>query len=76
MVLSCYPLGQVRRVVSALSGQEGGGEAAFPADFTYMDVCVEDAEDQACSKPNTHKPQSTEHTAHSHTQFMNISHLN
>jgi hypothetical protein len=33
--------------VSALSGQEGGGEAAFPADFTYMDVCVEDAEDQA-----------------------------
>jgi hypothetical protein len=37
----------VRRVVSALSGQEGCGEAAFPADFTYMDVCIEDAEDQA-----------------------------
>ena len=59
-------------MVSALFGQEGGGEAAFPADFVYMDVCVEDAEDQARSDSHWQTTHLTTHHTHADPNKPNV----
>jgi hypothetical protein len=61
-------------VVSALSGQEGGGEAAFPTDFAYMDVCVEDAEDQVPEKKKENTPHKPTRHMCTHTRTQTTCH--